>query len=120
MNNNGLIEYKENFISKIKKFLKNLFKNKKEENDYVVEISNLNDTEITLDKEESEFFNDIKVDTSDIDKYMKEKNFLEYIDGNDEALKMLSVDRLRKLKEYYDGVIENNDKIIENLKKSSL
>ena len=50
---------------------------------------------------------------------MDKKNFLEYIDGNVEALKMLSVDRLRKLKEYYDGVIEKNDKIIENLKESS-
>ena len=119
MNNKGIIEYKEGFISKIKKFLKNLFKKKKEENDYVAEISNLNDAKITSDQKESEFFNDIKVDTSDIDKYMDKKNFLEYIDGNVEALKMLSVDRLRKLKEYYDGVIEKNDKIIENLKKSS-
>ena len=119
MNNKGIIEYKEGFISKIKKFLKNLFKKKKEENNYVAEISNLNDAKITSDQKESEFFNDIKVDTSDIDKYMDKKNFLEYIDGNVEALKMLSVDRLRKLKEYYDGVIENNDKIIENLKKSS-
>ena len=46
-------------------------------------------------------------------KYM----ILEYIDGNVEALKMLSVDRLRKFIEYYDGVIEENDKIIEKLKK---
>ena len=119
MNNKGIIEYKESFISKIKKFLKNLFKNQKEENDYVTEISNLNNTKTASDQKESEFFNDIKVDTSDIDKYMDKKNFLEYIDGNVEALKMLSVDRLRKLKEYYDGVIEKNDKIIENLKKSS-
>lgn len=119
MNNNRLIEYKESFISKIKKFFKKLFKNKKEENDYVAEKSNLNDTEIATAQKESEFFNDIKVDTSDIDKYMDKKNFIEYIDGNVEALKMLSVDRLIKLKEYYDGVIENNNKIIENLKKSS-
>ena len=119
MRNNGIIEYKEGFISKIKKILKKLFKSKKEENDYVEEIFNFNDAEITTAQKESEFFNDIKVDTSDIDKYMDKKNFLEYIDGNVEALKMLSVDRLRKLKEYYDGVIEKNDKIIENLKKSS-
>lgn len=119
MNNKGIIEYKESFISKIKKYFKNLFKNKKEENNYVAEISNLNDTEITTDRKESGFSNDIKVDTSDIDKYMDKKNFLEYIDGNVDALKMLSIDRLRKLKEYYDGVIENNNKIIENLKKSS-
>lgn len=118
MRNKGIIEYKEGFISKIKRFLKRFFKNKKEEKDYVVEISNLKDKEITVDQKESEFLNDIKVDTSDIDKYMDKRNFLEYIDGNAEALKMLSVDRLRKLKEYYDGVIENNDKIIENLKKS--
>ena len=119
MRNNGIIEYKEGFISKIKKILKKLFKSKKEENDYVEEISNFNNTEIATVQKENEFFNGIKVDTSDIDKYMDKKNFLEYIDGNVEALKMLSVDRLRKLKEYYDGVIEKNDKIIENLKKSS-
>ena len=119
MSNKSIIEYKEGFISKIKKFLKNLFKNKKEENNYVAEKSNLNNTKTASDQKESDLFNDIKVDTSDIDKYMDKKNFLEYIDGNVEALKMLSVDRLRKLKEYYDGVIEKNDKIIENLKKSS-
>ena len=39
MNNKGIIEYKESFISKIKKYFKNLFKNKKEENNYVTEIS---------------------------------------------------------------------------------
>ena len=119
MRNKEIIEYKESFISKIKKYFKNLFKSKKEENDYVEEISNFNNTEIATAQKESEFFNDIKVETSDIDKYMDKKNFLEYIDANVEALKMLSVDRLRKLKEYYDGVIEKNDKIIENLKKSS-
>ena len=89
MNNKGIIEYKESFISKIKKYFKNLFKNKKEENNYVA-----NNTKTASDQKESEFFNDIKVDTSDIDKYMDKKNFLEYIDGNVEALKMLSVDRL--------------------------
>ena len=115
MNNKELLEYKESFISK----LKNLFNSKKEKNNYIVETSNLNDTKVISDEKESGFFDDIKVDTSDIDKYMDKKNFLEYIDGNVEALKMLSVDRLRKLKEYYDGVIEKNDKIIENLKKSS-
>ena len=32
---------------------------------------------------------------------------------------MLSIDRLRMLKEYYDGVIEENNKIIEKLKKDA-
>lgn len=117
MSNNSMIEYKKSFISKIKVFFRNLFKSKKEINTYTSEVSELNN-EATIFKE-NEFFNDIKVDTSDIDKYMNKKNFLEYIDGNVEALNLLSVDRLRKLKEYYDGVIEENDKIIEKLKKSA-
>ena len=34
MNNNGMIEYKESFISKIKNFFKNLFGKKEEQNSY--------------------------------------------------------------------------------------
>ena len=116
MKNNNMIEYKESFIFKIKSFFKNLFKNKKEQNAYTLEVSELKDKVTISDKKDTEFFNDIKVDTSDIDKFMDKKNFLEYIDGNIEALNLLSVDRLRKLKEYYDGVIEKNDKIIKKLK----
>lgn len=116
MSNNSIIEYKESFISKIKNFFKNLFKNKKEQNACTLEVSELKDEVKISDKKDNEFFNDIKVDTSDIDKFMDKKNFLEYIDGNIEALNLLSVDRLRKLKEYYDGVIEKNDKIIKKLK----
>ncbi len=119
MNNNSMIEYKESFISKIKNFFRNLFKIKKGKKTYQQEISDLNNKESILDKKEQTFLNDIKVDTSDIDKFMDKNNFLEYIDGNIDALNLLSVDRLKKLKEYYDGVIEQNDKIIENLKKSA-
>lgn len=119
MSNNSMIEYKKSFISKIKDFFKNIFKNKKEQNAYTSEVSNLKDEVTSSDKKDTVFFNDIKVDTTDIDKYMDKKNFLEYIDGNIEALNLLSIDRLRKLKEYYDGVIEENNKIIEKLKKSA-
>lgn len=111
MSNNSMIEYKKSFISKIKDFFRNLFKSKKET--YTSELNN----DVTISKD-SEFFNDIKVDTSDIDKFMDKKNFLEYIDGNVEALNKLSIERLKKLKEYYDGIIEENDKIINKLKKS--
>ena len=48
--NNSIIEYKESFISKIKKYFQNLFKIKKEESNYVAEISNLNNTEIATKK----------------------------------------------------------------------
>ena len=114
MNYGGLIEYKGKFISKVKKKSKNGLKNQKEKNDNVTSIAKFKD----LALKESKFFNDIKVDTTNIDKYMDKKKFLAYINGNIEALKMLSVDRLRKLTEYYDGVIEKNNKKIEKLKKS--
>ena len=113
MSNNNIIEYKESFISKIKKIFTNLFKNKKEQKGYSLEIFNLDD------KEEKDFCNYLKVNTSNIDKCMDKKKFLEYIDGNIVALELLSVDRLIKLKEYYDVIIKKNDKIIKKLKEDN-
>ena len=108
MKNNDMIEYKEGFIFKIKRFFNNIFKKSKKQE--VSEFqSNISDESV----------NNIKVDSSNVDKVVDKKKFLEYIDGNVEALKMLSIDRLRKLKEYYDGVIEENNKIIEKLKKDA-
>ena len=60
----------------------------------------------------------MKVDSADIDNVINKKNFLEEIDGNVEALKLLSVDRLRKLEKYYDGVIKENEKKIKKLKSA--
>ena len=116
MKNNDMIEYKEGFIFKIKRFFNNIFKKSKKQE--VSEFqSNISDESVVdFNKVENEFFNNIKVDSSNVDKVVDKKKFLEYIDGNVEALKMLSIDRLRKLKEYYDGVIEENNKIIEKLK----
>ena len=110
MKNNDMIEYKESFIFKIKSFFSNIFKKFKEY---------LAGRKAYFNKVENEFFDNIKVDPSNVNKVVDKKKFLEYIDGNVEALKMLSVDRLRKLKEYYDGVIEENNKIIEKLKKDA-
>ena len=112
---NSIIEYKRGFIFKIKDFFRNLFKRKKETNTETSEILGLNNEE--KNSKDNNFFNNVKVDTSDIDNFIDKKNFLEYIDGNVEALNKLSVDRLKKLKEYYDGIIQENDKIIEELKK---
>lgn len=118
MKNNSMIVYKENLISKIKNFFRNLFKPKQVGHQYATETANSNNIQETLNKTETKFFDNIKIDTTNIDRFIDKKNFLEHIDGNVEALKMLSVDRLRKLKEYYDGVIEENDKIIKDLKKA--
>ena len=119
MKNNDMIEYKEGFIFKIRRFFNNIFKKSKKQE--VSEFqSNISDESVVdFNKVENEFFNNIKVDSSNVDKVVDKKKFLEYIDGNVEALKMLSIDRLRKLKEYYDGVIEENNKIIEKLKKDA-
>ena len=119
MKNKNMIEYKESFISKIKKFFINLFKSKNEENTYVQEVDNLNLKENISNKTEKAYFDDIKIDPSDINNYVDKKNFLKYVDGNVDALNLLSTDRLLKLEEYYNEVIQNNKKTIEKLKKSS-
>lgn len=115
MNNDKMIEYKENFITKIKKFLKKLFKIKEEQYNYVQqELVN----EIAEEKNEwqSDFFDNIKVDTKAVNAVINKKNFLEEIKGNEEALNMLSIDRLKKLEKYYDSVIAENEKKIRKLK----
>ena len=118
MKNNSIIEYKESFISKIKKFFKNIFKSSKKQeiDEFQQEVSNENTIDIST--VENEFFDNIRVDPSNVNKVADKKKFLEYIDGNEEALRMLSIDRLKKLKEYYDGVIEENNILIEKLKKN--
>lgn len=115
MNNNGMIEYKESFITKIKKFFKRLF-GKKEEQDNYVQQEHVN--EISEEKNErlSDFIDNIKVDIKGVDFVIDKKNFLEEIKGNEELLNMLSIDRLKKLEKYYDSVIAENDKKIRKLK----
>lgn len=115
MNNNGIIEYKENFITKIKKFFKKLFERKEEQYNYVQQDS---ENEIAEEKNESQsdFTDNIKVDTKAVNSVIGKKNFLEEIKGNEEALNMLSIDRLRKLEKYYDSVIVENEKKIKKLK----
>lgn len=46
-------------------------------------------------------------------------NFLKEIEGNEEKLNMLSIDRLKKLEKYYDNIIAENDKKIKKLKASA-
>ena len=110
MKNNELIEYKEGFFSKIKNFFKNLFKNNKEVE--IVQYEENIDNEI---KTNDNFLNGIKVETNDINTLIEKKDFLKEIDGNIEMLNMLSIERLEKLKKYYDNVIEENTKKIENI-----
>ena len=118
MNNNGMIEYKENFITKIKNFFKRLFGKNEEKYNYIKEQPV---NEITEEKQErqSDFIDNIKVNTKVVDSVINKKNFLEQIKGNKEALNMLSIDRLKKLEKYYDSVIAENEKKIKKLKASA-
>lgn len=108
MNNNGMIEYKEGIISKIKNFFKKLFENQ--------EKQQINEIKGKKEEKQETFINEIKVDGKVVDSVIERKNFLKEIDGNEEALNMLSIDRLKKLEEYYNNIIEQNNVKIKKLK----
>lgn len=116
MSNKEMIVYKEKFISKIKKFFKNLFDNKKQKYNNIETISDKNVKE--TNKKEEEFLKEIRVDTDISDRVIKTKAFLEEIDGNLEMINMLSIDRLKKLEEYYDAEIKQNNAKINKLKSA--
>ena len=115
MNNNGIIEYKENFITKIKKFFKKLFERKEKQYNNVQQ-GPVNEIAEEKNERQSDFIDNIKIDTKAVDSVADKKNFLEEIKGNEEVLNMLSIDRLKKLEKYYDSVIAENEKKIRKLK----
>ena len=64
----------------------------------------------------SVFKNELKINPEYASKDIEKEKFLEMLDGNREALMLLSMDRLKKLDKYYDKVIEENNKIIKKMK----
>lgn len=76
----------------------------------------MNNTGLTEYKER--FINDLKVNSKATNTIIERNNFLKEIEGNEEALRMLSIDRLKKLEEYYNNVIEQNNEKIKKLKKT--
>lgn len=118
MNNNGLIEYKESFITKIKKFFIKLFRKSDEKYNNMPNASNENINELNDEENQDKFIEELKVDSNKVNNVIEKNNFLEEIDGNEEALSMLSIDRLKKLEEYYDSVIAENEKKIKKLKET--
>jgi len=110
---NKIVKYQDNIIKKIKRFINNIF-NK-------IELKNNNYKDITPKQKvefqiQDDFLEQIKVDPNETDKIIFKKSFLEEIDGNFEALSMLSTDRLVKLEKYYDSAIKENEKKIKKLK----
>lgn len=63
-------------------------------------------------------FYDTKGEAKIANQEIERKKLLKRLEGNEKALNMLSVERLKKLEAYYNSIItQNNEKIIK-LKKS--
>lgn len=118
MNNNGMVEYKESIISKIKNFFKNIFR-KKEVNNYYLQNESIKELKQEKNNFQNNFIDDIKINASATNGVIERNKFLKEIDGNEEALNMLSIDRLKKLEKYYESVIAENEKKIKKLKASA-
>ena len=87
-------------------------KNNKEYNDsYVKQLFN----EIKEKKQDS-LVNEIKVDAKEVYSEIEKKNYFEEIAKNEEALNMLSIDRLKELVKYGDSIIEQYNEKIKKLK----
>lgn len=124
MKNNGMIEYKESFISKIKKFFKKFLGKKEEQNSYSYQenIDEIKQEKIEeeheLDSNQNQFISNIKVDSNVNNQIIERNNLLKQLEGNEEVLNMFSIDRLKKLEKYYTDVIKQNDEKIKKLKAS--
>lgn len=119
MNNNGLVECKESFITKIRKFFKKLFEKKDYHYNSIQEKTNENISTSVNNEKKDDFIVGLSVENMEINNDMEKDNFLKEIEGNAEKLNMLSIDRLQKLKKYYDSIIAENDKKIKKLKATT-
>ena len=116
MKNNEIIKVNENsLLYKLKRIFLNLkdklfgVKNNQENANSVYE-NNRN-------SEKDEFCEKIKIEENQIDNTIFEKEeFIKSLDGNIEALSMLSIERLEKLDEYYQSIIDKNEEVIRRLK----
>lgn len=117
-NNKSMIVYKEGFFTKIGKFFKNLFgtRNKVENVNEELFYKTNEQSKIQNVQNNKKFLVEIKISDNKIFDIAKKKEFLEKINGNVEALNMLSIDRLKKLEQYYDEIIKQNDEKIKRLK----
>lgn len=106
MENNKLIRVKDGLFSKILKKLKLLlFKNVKKQD---------NKEEHTIIK--TNMMEEIKVNFKNASTYEKEQ-FMKEISKNPDLLKNFSLNRLEKIKEYYENSIKTKRQILENMKK---
>lgn len=118
MNNNLPIKKENSIIFKIKTFFRKIF-NKE---DFTYKINNLDSESknISDDKMEGNFGDNLKVEVSnEYVKELKKNDFIDEIEKNPDLLYNLSIDRLKKLEDYYDELIEKDKEILSNIKKSA-
>lgn len=118
--NKSMIVYKKAFFTKIWNFFKNLFNKHNEESINEEMLYKASEQSKTQNEQNNmHFLEKIKINDNKILDVAKRKEFLDEINANDEALNMLSIDRLKKLEQYYDEIIRQNDAKIKRLKESS-
>ena len=115
MSNKGIIEYKESFITKIKRTLKNFLKALKKQCNQVQRENN-NEMNKKMQVEQTKFTDKLKVDTKGVNAFAKRTAFLKEIEDNEEALSMLPIDKLKKLEKYYEDIVKKNEMEIKKIK----
>ncbi len=119
-NNKSMIVYKKGFFTKIGNFFKNLFSKHNEENVNEEMLYKASEQSKTQNEQDNmHFIEKIKINDNKIFDVAKRKEFLDEINANAEALEMLSIDRLKKLEQYYDEIIRQNNAKIKRLRESA-
>ena len=119
-NDKSMIVYKEGVIIKIRKFFKKLFSTRKKEDISEEWLYKTEEADKIPDNQNNkQFLEEIIIYDKKVLNMAEKNKFLEEINGNSEALNMLSIERLKKLVQYYDEIIKQNDKNIKKLKESA-
>ncbi len=111
--NEIVVASEKGLIYKIKKFFSGIKKaifNKKENT--ITSFEENKEKNVLDDK--LNFLDELK--SENIENVLDKEGFIKSLDGNEEALKLLSIERLLQLKSYYRDVIEQNDQKIKELK----
>lgn len=116
--NNSLIPQEKGFIVKIKRFFSNL-KMMFNKNTDSKNIQELNKTDITYNTQNDDvsFLNQLKDETNDSDKAIEKEAFLDMLNKDSKLLNNLSIERLEKLYNFYNNIIEENNEKIRLLKQ---
>lgn len=116
MNNNLPIKRENSVILKIKNFFRRVF-GKKEP----IETINYKDEKINISNQQDKqhFGEDIKISVSnDYLNEIKRNDFVDEIEKNPDLLYNLSIDRLKKLENYYDDLIMKDKEELTKLRKA--